>query len=139
MPVPGITVGHEMVGVVERLGEAVQHGKSGGSGLRQCRNLLRQLFFSVSTAMVNNCTDPAGRLGPGVSDRRGTGGVCPGPVCRSGAQSDSRYGDDEQALFVGDILATGYWAARISDIQPEDTVLILGAGPTGLCTYSVWP
>lgn len=41
---------------------------------------------------------------------------------------------DEQALFVGDILATGFWAARISEISPEDTVLILGAGPTGICT-----
>lgn len=41
---------------------------------------------------------------------------------------------DRQALFVGDLLATGYWAAEISEIGPEDTVLILGAGPTGLCT-----
>lgn len=41
---------------------------------------------------------------------------------------------DEQALFVGDILATGFWAARISEIKPEDTVLIIGAGPTGICT-----
>lgn len=43
---------------------------------------------------------------------------------------------DEQALFVGDILATGFWAARISEISEEDTVLIIGAGPTGLCTLS---
>lgn len=41
---------------------------------------------------------------------------------------------DEQALFVGDVLATGFWAARISDITEEDTVLIIGAGPTGICT-----
>ena len=41
---------------------------------------------------------------------------------------------DERALFVGDILATGYWAAKISEISEEDTVLIIGAGPTGLCT-----
>lgn len=41
---------------------------------------------------------------------------------------------DEQALFVGDILATGFWAARISEIKPDDTALIIGAGPTGLCT-----
>ena len=40
----------------------------------------------------------------------------------------------EQALFVGDVLATGFWAVRISEIRPEDTVLILGAGPTGICT-----
>lgn len=41
---------------------------------------------------------------------------------------------DRQALFAGDILATGFWAARIAEIGPEDTVLILGAGPTGICT-----
>ncbi|MFR3921985.1 MAG: hypothetical protein ACLTYN_08415 [Dysosmobacter welbionis] len=41
---------------------------------------------------------------------------------------------DRQALFAGDILATGFWAARITEIGPEDTVLILGAGPTGICT-----
>ena len=40
---------------------------------------------------------------------------------------------DEQALFVGDILATGFWAARISEISEGDTVLIIGAGPTGIC------
>lgn len=63
--VPGITVGHEMVGIVEQIGDEVT---------------------------------------------------------------------DEQALFVGDVLATGFWAARISEITPEDTVLIIGAGPTGICT-----
>lgn len=41
---------------------------------------------------------------------------------------------DRKALFVGDILATGYWATRISEIKEDDTVLIIGAGPTGLCT-----
>lgn len=43
---------------------------------------------------------------------------------------------DEQALFVGDVLATGFWAARISEITPDDTVLIIGAGPTGVCTLA---
>ena len=41
---------------------------------------------------------------------------------------------DRQALLVGDVLATGYWATRISEITEEDTVLIIGAGPTGICT-----
>ena len=35
---------------------------------------------------------------------------------------------------MGDVLATGYWAADIAGITPGDTVLILGAGPTGICT-----
>ena len=44
---------------------------------------------------------------------------------------------DEQALFVGDILATGFWAARISEIKEEDTVLIIGAGLRGYALCSV--
>ena len=35
---------------------------------------------------------------------------------------------------MGDVLATGFWAARISEIKEEDTALIIGAGPTGICT-----
>lgn len=40
---------------------------------------------------------------------------------------------DRQALLVGDVLATGYWAAKISEITEDDTVLIIGAGSTGIC------
>ena len=36
-------------------------------------------------------------------------------------------------MFVGDILSTGFWAVKISEIAERDTVLIIGAGPTGVC------
>ena len=32
---------------------------------------------------------------------------------------------DEQALLVGDVLATGFWAARISEVSEEDTFSLL--------------
>jgi threonine dehydrogenase-like Zn-dependent dehydrogenase len=38
---------------------------------------------------------------------------------------------DEQVLFLGDILPTGWQAAVQCDIQPEDTVAVWGAGPVG--------
>jgi threonine dehydrogenase-like Zn-dependent dehydrogenase len=38
---------------------------------------------------------------------------------------------DEQVLFLGDILPTGWQAAAQCDIDPEDTVAIWGAGPVG--------
>ncbi|MEK6421555.1 MAG: zinc-dependent alcohol dehydrogenase [Burkholderia gladioli] len=38
---------------------------------------------------------------------------------------------DEQALFLGDILPTGWQAAVNCDIEPTDTVAIWGAGPVG--------
>jgi threonine dehydrogenase-like Zn-dependent dehydrogenase len=38
---------------------------------------------------------------------------------------------DEQVLFLGDILPTGWQAVVQCDIQPTDTVAIWGAGPVG--------
>jgi threonine dehydrogenase-like Zn-dependent dehydrogenase len=38
---------------------------------------------------------------------------------------------DEQVLFLGDILPTGWQAAVQCDIQPDDTVAIWGCGPVG--------
>jgi threonine dehydrogenase-like Zn-dependent dehydrogenase len=40
--------------------------------------------------------------------------------------------DDEQVLFLSDILPTGYMAAENCDIQPGDTVAVWGCGPVGL-------
>ena len=39
--------------------------------------------------------------------------------------------DDEQAIFVGDILATGFFAAERAEIKPGDVTAIVGAGPVG--------
>ncbi|OZI64002.1 zinc-dependent alcohol dehydrogenase [Bordetella genomosp. 1] len=41
---------------------------------------------------------------------------------------------DDQVLFLGDILPTGWQAAAQCEIRPEDTVAVWGAGPVGLMT-----
>lgn len=56
------------------------------------------------------------------------------PLANQGLNKIPDNVSDEQALLVGDVLATGFWAARISEITEDDTVLIIGAGPTGICT-----
>lgn len=40
--------------------------------------------------------------------------------------------EDDQVLFLSDILPTGWMAAENAQIQPGDTVAIWGAGPVGL-------
>ena len=40
---------------------------------------------------------------------------------------------EEQALFTGDILSSGYWGAKLCEIKPGDTVAVIGAGPVGMC------
>lgn len=39
---------------------------------------------------------------------------------------------DDQALFLSDILPTGYMGAEMCDIRPGDVVAVWGAGPVGL-------
>ena len=95
--VPGITLGHEMVGVVEAVGSAVGSVRPGDRVAQA--EYVRVPYADQGLTLIPD----------GVSDA--------------------------QALFTGDLLATGFWAARISEIVPEeDTVLIIGAGPTGICT-----
>jgi alcohol dehydrogenase len=43
---------------------------------------------------------------------------------------------DEQALLVGDILSTGYFAAINGKVTPGDSVVVFGAGPVGLCAVA---
>ena len=83
---------------------------------------------------MNNCTDPNGGWALGCRiDGGQTQYVCV-PLANQGLNRIPDSVTDEQALLVGDVLATGFWAARISEIGEDDTVLIIGAGPTGICT-----
>ncbi len=90
--------------------------------------------FFCRHGYVNNCTDPEGGWALGCRIDGGQTEYVRVPHADQGLNRIPDGVSDEQALFVGDILATGYWAARISEISAEDTVLILGAGPTGICT-----
>ena len=131
--VPGITVGHEMVGIVEQAGAAVTSVRPGDRVAVNVETFCGDCFF-CRHGWVNNCTDPEGGWALGCRIDGGQAEYVRVPYADQGLTRIPDAVTDEQALFVGDILATGYWAAQISEITPEDTVLILGAGPTGLCT-----
>ena len=131
--VPGITVGHEMVGVVEQVGSDVHSVQPGDRVTVNVETFCGQCFF-CNHGYVNNCTDANGGWALGCRIDGGQTEYVRVPYADQGLNRIPDSVTDEQALFVGDILATGFWAARISEIQPQDTVLILGAGPTGICT-----
>lgn len=131
--VPGITVGHEMVGVVEAVGDAVTAVKPGDHVTVNMETFCGKCFF-CQHGYVNNCTDPNGGWALGCRIDGGQAEYVRVPYADQGLNRIPDGVRDEQALFVGDVLATGFWAARISEITAEDTVLIIGAGPTGICT-----
>lgn len=131
--VPGITVGHEMVGIVEQTGSEVKKVKPGDRVTVNVETFCGKCFF-CRNGYVNNCTDKDGGWALGSRIDGGQAEYVRVPYADQGLNMIPENVTDEQALFVGDILATGFWAARISEIKEEDTVLILGAGPTGICT-----
>ena len=131
--VPGITVGHEMVGVVESVGSAVTTVRPGDRVTVNVETFCGTCFF-CRHGYVNNCTDLNGGWALGCRIDGGQAEYVRVPLADNGLDKIPDTVTDEQALFVGDVLATGFWAARISEITPDDTVLIIGAGPTGLCT-----
>ena len=131
--VPGITVGHEMVGVVERIGSEVKGISVGDRVTVNVETFCGECFF-CRHGYVNNCTSPHGGWALGCRIDGGQTQYVRVPLATQGLCRIPDSVTDEQALLVGDVLATGFWAARISDINPEDTVLIIGAGPTGICT-----
>ena len=131
--VPGITVGHEMVGIVEEVGSAVTHVKPGDRVTVNVETFCGECFF-CKKGFVNNCTDKNGGWALGCRIDGGQAEYVRVPFADQGLNKIPDNVTDRQALLVGDVLATGYWATRISEIGHEDTVLIIGAGPTGLCT-----
>lgn len=131
--IPGITVGHEMVGIVEKTGSEVTSVKPGDRVTVNVETFCGECFF-CRHGYVNNCTAPGGGWALGCRIDGGQAEYVRVPYADRGLNRIPGTVSDEQALFVGDLLATGFWAARISEISEDDTVLIIGAGPTGICT-----
>lgn len=131
--VPGITIGHEMVGIVEELGSEVKGVNVGDRVTVNVETFCGKCFY-CKHGYVNNCTSPHGGWALGCRIDGGQTEYVRVPLAEQGLNRIPDSVSDEQALFVGDVLATGFWAARISEITEKDTVLIIGAGPTGICT-----
>lgn len=114
--VPGITVGHEMVGVVEQVGPAVTTVAPGDRVVVNVETFCGECFF-CQHGYVNNCTDPQGGWALGCRIDGGQAEYVRVPYADCGLTPIPAGVSDEQALFVGDILATGFWATRISSLS----------------------
>lgn len=128
--VPGTILGHEFVGEIAEIGSGIHNLSIGQRVSANCETFCGQCWF-CNRGFVNNCETGGWKLGCTIDGcqaeyvRVPFADICLTPI------PDSL--SDEDALFVGDILSSGYFAAELCSIQPGDTVVILGAGPVGLC------
>jgi threonine dehydrogenase-like Zn-dependent dehydrogenase len=138
---PGRVLGHENLGVVLDVGDAVDRIKIGDY---VC------LPFNVACGYCRNCeaglTSYCLTMAPPGSAGAAYGFADMGPY--SGGQADYLrvpYGDfnclrlpedaeekENDYVMVADIFPTGYHATEMAGVQPGDSVVIYGGGPVGL-------
>lgn len=127
----GVVLGHEFAGEIVETGSGVRKFAVGDRVAVNVESFCGECYF-CRRGYVNNCVEGGWELGCRID-----GGQAEYVRVPTADMSCTRIPPTltyEQALFVGDVLATGYWAAGIGEIQPADVVLVLGAGPTGLTT-----
>ncbi|MCV2447743.1 zinc-dependent alcohol dehydrogenase family protein [Paracoccus sp. DMF] len=127
---PGRTLGHEGVGIVEDVGEAVANFRPGDAVLiscvtscGRCANCKRQLYA--------HCADGGWILGHRIDGTQAE-------YVRIPHGDNSLYpipeGVDEEALvMLSDIMPTGMEiGVQAGRVKPGDTIAIVGAGPVGM-------
>ena len=132
---PGEGIGHEAVGVVEEVGSDVTSFTAGDRVVVAFDIACGACWF-CERGQTQLCEDFR-NLGAGAF-----GGGLPGaqaerlrvPVADVNLLRVPDGVDDEAAIFVGDVLTTGWYAASIAEIGAEDSVAVVGLGPVGFCT-----
>src|SRR5438034_2624849 len=129
---PGETIGHEGAGVVEAVGPDVERFKPGDRVVVAFDIVCGHCWFCLH-GQTSLCEEfrmlGIGAWGGGLGGAQAERVRVPFADVNLLAIPEGM--EDERALFVGDILTTGYYGTAIADIQPGDTVAVVGAGPVG--------
>ena len=131
-PVGGFTVGHEFVGEIVEVGSEVSEHRVGDrvmvSGVIGCGKCVSCIRGEV-VRCLNGGTQVFGTT-PDLAGGQAEAVAVPAAdhACRAIPDGVSV----EQATLLTDILPTGFFGARNADLQPGQSVVIIGMGPVGL-------
>lgn len=136
---PGLIVGHEPVGVIEKLGSAVQGYKEGQRVIAGAITPSGHSYASLD-GMHAQCGagtahgwKPMGgwRFGNTIDGCQAEFLRVPDAMANLAPVPDSL--SDEQVLMCPDIMSTGFGGAESGRIRIGDTVAVFAQGPIGLC------
>jgi threonine dehydrogenase-like Zn-dependent dehydrogenase len=139
--VPGTILGHEGVGIVEKMGSGVRNLNEGDrvviSSSIACGycSYCRAGYFS----QCDNANPNGKRAGTAFFGGPKNTGPFDGlqaekariPYANVGLVKLPDSVTDNQAIMISDIFPTGYFGADIAEIAPGDTVAVFGCGPVG--------
>lgn len=130
---PGRIIGHEFCGIVEEVGPAVTKFKKGDRVAVSCVTQCMDCFY-CRRGMYSQCVDGSWIFGYMIDGCQAD--YVRVPYADSGMYIIPEGLTDEDVIFVGDILSTGYYGAEMGRIQPGDTVAVFGSGPVGMCAMA---
>ncbi len=135
----GLTIGHEPVGVIEKLGSAV-------TGYEEGQRVIAGAITPSGTSYASLCGCHAQCGGQGKHGFKAIGGwrfgntidgcqaeylLVPDAMANLAPVPDGLT--DEQVLMCPDIMSTGFSGAESGKIKIGDTVAVFAQGPIGLC------
>jgi alcohol dehydrogenase len=129
--VPETVLGHEFVGEIVSVGSSVQNFRPGDRVAANCITFCGDCYY-CRKGFINNCEKGGWELGCRIDGCQAE--YVRVPFAQQGLTKIPDSVTDENALFVGDILSSGYFGAELCEISPGDTVAVIGAGPVGLCS-----
>ncbi len=126
----GIVLGHEFVGEVVELGAEIKNLQIGDRVSANCETFCGECYF-CRHGFINNCQNGGWELGCTIDGCQAE--YVRVPYADTGLTKIPDNVSYKSALFVGDILSSGYFGAELCEIKPDDTIAVIGAGPVGLC------
>ena len=135
----GLTIGHEPVGIIEKLGSAVQ-------GYREGQRVIAGAITPSghSYACLCGCHSQDGgsarhgfkamggwRFGNTIDGAQAEYLLVPDAMTNLAPVPDAL--SDEQVLMCPDIMSTGFSGAESGNVRIGDTVAVFAQGPIGLC------
>lgn len=128
-----IILGHEFVGEITNVGSAIKDLKVGDRVAANCITFCGECFF-CKKGFINNCINGGWEIGCRIDGCHSE--YVRIPYANTSLTKIPDNVTDEEALFTGDILSSGYFGAELCEIEQGETVAVIGAGPVGLCAMS---
>ena len=130
---PGTIIGHEFCGEVVEVGPNVHNVKPGDKVAVSCVTQCGTCFYCLR-GEYSQCTTGSWIFGYLIDGCQAE--YVRVPYADTGLHIIPEGLTEEDLLFIGDILSTGYFGAENGEIKPGDTVAVMGAGPVGMCAMA---